>query len=167
MIVFTVPHATNVDGNVTCNTHIYCDTDALRVARAFSLRVPNSQLLIGDVNRTQMDLNRIESRYTTSFRSQLRDMSKQFVLDIHSYPQDEMWGLGFSSPAVFLVDDGSLIDLVKWNRVFQLPMLRGQGNDIMDEMTTLGIPSILLEVREGISGVFIDGLIDGFLRFLK
>ena len=94
MIVITVPHAKphrNVERNevgmpLTPTPH-WCDWIAESAARLIHDSLPNSVLLIGDVNRTEFDLNRKESRktnYRKNLDRVLANSDVKMLIDVHS-----------------------------------------------------------------------------------
>ena len=95
MLIITVPHAAVKEpmerdelGQPTDEQIHHTDWLAEPAANMLHAKVRNSVLLIGDVNRVDIDLNRRESR-KTAFRKNLERVIKQqttppLVLDIHS-----------------------------------------------------------------------------------
>jgi hypothetical protein len=96
MLIISVPHAAvkspverDVMGQPEIEQgHHHTDWLAEPAAKLLHKKLPNSVLLIGDINRVDIDLNRKESR-KTAFRQNLEKVIKQqkyppMVLDIHS-----------------------------------------------------------------------------------
>ena len=152
-IILTVPHAIAIN-NQRCKEHRYCDSLAIDAAniiqKTFVQHGIPSIILLGDINRSKIDLNRLESRNKTVFRDILRKSinNKSIVIDIHSFPNTEQWGFADPQKAIFLYDadiqKSPLAQIIsKSNK-----LLKGINNDIQDEMHELGLESILLEVNE-------------------
>lgn len=148
-LLITVPHA-RCPPNVPPDSHP-CDFAAERMAKLIHQRVPNSKLLLGDVPRTALDLNRSAAR-ESAYRETLRGLVHEgvTVLDVHSYPRGAFRTntetVLLSNPAN-RAESASLAEAIQ-GRGVSTALLRGARNDIQQEMTELGIPALLLEVRE-------------------
>jgi hypothetical protein len=172
--IITVPHATSLQ-NTECTTHEGCDTVALQAARyvrtALNQVGIQTRILQGDINREALDLNRIASRYVSTFRQTLRDMVDKhtFVLDMHSYPSSERWGLSDAQPAIFLLEKNNIpISITKFQSFFaQTPILQGVNNDIQDEMMERDIPCILLELNEDTFSSVLPSLTSNLIYYLQ
>lgn len=162
-LILTVPHAC-----CPLDAHRYghpCDSLASAAARAIAAAYGRgASLLLGDVPRTQRDLNRRESRALTSFRVRLRRLMHEnpnaFVLDVHSFPGE---GITFSEGAterteVVLLDIDArpahhsveLRDALSKAGV-SVSLVRGSHeNDIEEEARSLGMRSVLAVFDESL-----------------
>ncbi len=166
-IVVTVPHAVDPQG-AKCQSRNICDsmatTFAAIVVDGLKLRNIPHAFLIGDINRSILDLNRSESR-NTEFRRRLRKEINEhvFVLDVHSYPKDEKWDNQPDINSVLLIDDPGHAFLIQ--HFIQSRILIGIKNDIEDEVHERKGGAALLEVNEGSSTAFLNKLAQGFWNF--
>ena len=80
-----------------------------------------------------MDLNRLPSRYASSFRERLRKalVKNCIVIDVHSFPGSETWGLETSQRAIFLYDGSAKNSKLVQNIVASTSyaVLEGVSND--------------------------------------
>ncbi len=176
LVVLTVPHA-------KCSVNLAghnCDTSASPFARMLEAKLiesgRNVVTMYGDINRLEVDLNRVEARYT-DFRVKVRKavvgyIEKMnglvFVLDCHSFPDKRGYSnVRISNPDVMLLFD----NVVNFVNIFELmELLREKGivvilvpgvrNDIIDEfnMAVKGVHvvSVLIEVNESMSDSKLD-----------
>jgi len=137
---------------------------ATKIAAALGSAGVKNEIVIGDVNRRTLDLNRRESRYTADFRERIRQLvtersadSRMFTLDIHSYPKHHEWAGTAGYPMVFLYAGGpapawvgNMAALIRKNIDRGITIIDGIGpvNDIQDELHTLGFEAVLLEFNE-------------------
>ena len=164
-VLFTVPHATcPIEWNERSDGHP-CDTSALELARCLSAGVEGSILLPGDISRDIVDLNRIQSRYTSKFREFLRQIVRShskrlgLLVDVHSFPGGTKGPRTWSTFDIVFIDDrvpesrlvASLADTLR-HAGFRVLLDHGSGNDIQDEMhDQFALESILVEINESAS----------------
>lgn len=157
-VLLTVPHKAcppNSPPNHLCD--FVAETSAVALYQYLG-RKPC--LLIGNIPRTQCDLNRIQCRQT-KFRKELRKEIKsgdyKFVLDIHSYPPDlEDKELREWSKYDLVIMDrlpetqyGDLLTkLLQKAGVNCMRVLGSKKNDIVGEARENGLYSVLLEFKE-------------------
>ena len=137
-----------------------CDRVAEQAAKSlFSVlsKKIDTTLIVADMLRAQMDLNRIQSRQTgfrKCVRSKLPDI--QLLLDIHSFPASTVWaGLGNLELVVLDNEPGVAVwtklaaDLKK--RGVRAAYVRGSlENDIVLEARLAGVSSVLVEFNESL-----------------
>jgi len=168
-VLLTVPHHQGCESF----THL-CDAEASRLAmtleKEFKAAGISVDVMLGNIPRAIIDLNRIESR-NTPFRHQIQRWVQMYrgprwVIDCHSFPFDYEWSQ--EADANFIILDtwptetsptlyvSNIIDKLRRNGVNVIG-LRGaraeddQTNDIMDTARSAGARSFLLEMREGTS----------------
>ncbi len=153
-MLITVPHAVNTKNEI-CYVRDMCDSKAQVAANVFE-KIANSYgykclIVVGDINRKNLDLNRKESRFNSIFRTKIRKSTFDFAIDMHSFPPEETWGLSYHPNAIALFDYNSNDEwmqpiLSKLSNIVIL--LEGKGNDIMDEILEYKKPCFLLEISE-------------------
>jgi len=167
-IILTVPHALCIYDN---KNHT-CDATAKKLAYKLMSKLGgkitnNITTVIGNINRSKIDLNRIQSR-KTEFRKIIVKIIKTwekkklkviFVIDCHSFPikKFRIYDFGtnqISKPLVTILYD-SLVHHEYIDYLDQLPItkLKGIHNDIIDQSITFEdkntkIMPVLIEVRE-------------------
>jgi hypothetical protein len=155
-IILTVPHATNTQ-NQQCTVRDTCDSFALSAASIlqteFELNGFQTELIVGNINRLELDLNRIGSRFSALFRQKIRaaiaEKDDIFVLDVHSFPPDYQWSNKIGENVIVLFDfEKDISNVVPIQRLNGIKVIPGAQNDIMDEMLEKGIPSFLIELNE-------------------
>jgi len=151
-ILLTVPHCVRKDGGF-CTSRDNCDSKAIAMANVLQQTLPwPTTVILGSVNRLELDLNRIESRNHT-FRNQIRNQitADTLVIDVHSFPEEETWGRGTWQQAIVLLDKDPYNVMQNVNLFNIGPVLEGVNNDIMDECLQSGTRCFLLEVNESSS----------------
>ncbi len=153
-VLITVPHAVNTK-NETCSVRDMCDSRAQVAATVFQ-KIANVYgykclILVGDINRKDLDLNRKESRFKSTFRARIRQSNFNLAIDMHSFPPTENWGLTYHPNAIALFDyniNNSWMEPILSKLKNTVPLLEGKGNDIMDEILQDKKPCFLLEISE-------------------
>jgi len=168
-VLLTVPHAQGCD---RLSSRHPCDTLAEGLAQYLQQSCSgNCEVLVGDIPRTVLDLNRKESRYT-EYRQQIKKRIQYhmqrgeivWVIDCHSFPQTYRWNQEQSTDFVILdtwLNNRPTVyvsQLTTFLQKQQVDILQLQGaspedndtNDIMDTSRQLGAYSFLLEVKEGL-----------------
>lgn len=154
-VLLTVPHTrcpVGVGGHP-------CDIGALSAAEDLRRSLEEGGavvvLAVGDVARTECDLNRVACRQQP-FRRRVRVSAPSLVLDIHSFPPEEARG-NYAPHEVVLLDDVSPVtQLSRWlllwlqERGVDVRLLRGARNDVQDEFQERRVPALLLEWNEGL-----------------
>jgi hypothetical protein len=87
--------------------------------------------------------------------------SAKLLLDIHSFPDSENWGLA-DRPDVVVLDNVPMSST--WTRLakkiaatkLRVAHLPGAQNDIVQEARETGVNAILIEFREGLSSLQLD-----------
>lgn len=167
-VILTVPHGIcpRVTPQSYLNTHP-CDLSAAQmgsmIQKAFQNLNISTYLVMADVPRTVIDLNRLVGRNTelTHFRNRIRsEISLHYpyamILDIHSYPKDKTEWVNYNM--VILDSDNRILSLGKiLNDALEKSKLGIQClyvtttkvNDIMDEaLYEYDIYAALLEFNE-------------------
>lgn len=174
-IVLTVPHATNTR-NQQCTVRDTCDSFALSGASILQTELElngfQTELIVGNINRLELDLNRIGSRFSALFRQKIRDATKEkdvFVLDVHSFPPDYQWSSGMENNNVIVLFDfeKDINNIVPIQRLGGIKVVPGAQNDIMDEMLEKGIPSFLIEFNESGTVSLVRQVARRLIAFLK
>jgi hypothetical protein len=135
-----------------------------KISAALSSAGVKHEIIIGDINRRTVDLNRREARYKAAFRERIRQLvtersvdSRVFTLDIHSYPKHHQWAGTVGFPMVFLYAGGAapawvgdMAALIRKSTARSIGIIDGIGpvNDIQDELHALGFSAVLLEFNE-------------------
>jgi hypothetical protein len=109
--VITVPHAQCVKEHLDKNWHL-CDTLAIHAADSFSTNLTRKNIsftfpFVGFINRTTVDLNRPESRYTDfrmAINNELDKHQDIFVVDVHSFDDRAPWCSNSICPTVVFLD---------------------------------------------------------------
>jgi hypothetical protein len=161
--VITVPH-------YTCIKTVYhlCDTKAYDMAKRIRDKLAeygiNTIILLGDINRSIIDLNRKESR-NTEFRKVLRREVKErisqnpqrkvFLIDCHSFDRGFKTRDNPDPQFVILYDTGCEMQYIHKlytnmkDAGIRVNLLEGLNNDIMDEFTCIhNVIPVLLEISE-------------------
>lgn len=156
IVIITVPHSECLDREDLIFKIRTCDYRAEQAAKIlYHQLIQNgikSEILIGDITRIKIDLNRKESR-NTQFRTQLASKIKQyisedydvFVIDMHSFPSNDFCIYFISFPQV---SQFAHLAAQKLERFTTIPIYKGQNNDIIEQAYDLGATSILIEVNE-------------------
>lgn len=179
LIILTTPHETCIS-NVGHSCDYYAPILAKKLFDKLS-DLGDIILIHGNINRKQIDLNRIESR-NTDFRNKIRQVVKDsinidkkniiYLIDCHSFPVyiDRKYHFGTAEipePEVTILFD----DPMQINIVYQLKLvlsarglavtaLPGKKNDIIDEFIAIDnetkIIPLLIEVREDLNDDKLD-----------
>ena len=175
-MLLTVPHATQPENEQQRAS----DLAARGAARTLNKRLNDlgivTVLLEGNVPRKECDLNRhgacstepgqFKYRYVMALRRE-----PSLVMDMHSYPDGETWGLPFRTSAVVLYEPTnvtlaqSLVNALG-NVTPAVAGVRGKTNEnyIIVEASRRGVPALLLEVHEDRS---YDTVIDATAAWVK
>ena len=140
--VITVPHA-------KCHPHIrdhLCDFASLPAAIVSQKSLKQNALviapIIGDINRFDVDLNRIESRETEFRHRILQEIETAkvtghpvFVVDVHSFNRGADWGTDHDDDLVLVLLDGR-----KRYNISGIPEMLKEllGDDLTDLISTGG-----------------------------
>lgn len=176
LVILTVPHETCID-------HIdhYCDYYANKLAMSLKnvlFKKYDITIVHGNINRLQIDLNRIQSR-NTKFREKIREIVNQFniknksnniiyIIDCHSFPFEKSGEYDFATDEVkdpqttILYDTAierkyaNILESILRTKNINVTNLPGIHNDIIDEFSNihkhdLHIIPILIEVREDLT----------------
>lgn len=177
-IVITVPHARcpkAVKGHE-------CDTAALQVARDLEAglrrRGVQVQTFVGDLPRTECDLNRSSCR-ETPFRRKVRaalDRCRNgcLLVDVHSrmpesterYGRDDLTFLHRSGNETVIAAARDRIRRGSTRGVSSNVVPGSTTNDLVEESFELGVPAVLVEANEGAGDrlpVLGAALADGFV----
>lgn len=161
-IILTVPHYICI-GTISGHN---CDTKAELLADSISSKFPDEQdliILIGNINRTLIDLNRIQSR-NTRFRKRIREEIEKrrnkriFLLDCHSFDKthDFRDKNQFVDPEFVIIYDHEkfkqdafkLKDMLLLKNI-KVNVIKGNKNDIIEEFQSYeDITCLLLELSE-------------------
>lgn len=194
-IILTIPHAKCI-GN---NENHTCDAYAKKLADALENKLTkitkNIHIFIGNINRSKIDLNRIQSR-VTPFRRKVIETAKKwldsgirelFVIDCHSFPVNVSGIYTFgtneiSKPQVTILYDQSTYNIDKkyadlLEKKFRdiglkSTELKGIHNDIIDQFIQLKsnytkIIPLLVEIREDLDKTQIDNVTTAILSWIK
>jgi hypothetical protein len=163
MILFTVPHAAEVDCKHEEDS--YCEKTAVSFAhQIFSLTNKPSRLVENRIiSRKKRDLNRDESLQVTSFRREISQLLKKegkekisLLVDIHSFSE------ATSMKIVFLYQDSKVfsklkrfISSVRAHRLFaevgNIRIYRGARNSILSEARKTKVSALLIEINEEVN----------------
>jgi hypothetical protein len=163
--VLTVPHAACPD----LPRYHECDFAATRMARLLRLALQKKNVEVSlheaEVPRAAVDMNRPVGR-GTAWRKTVMDVATAaaarattVVLDVHSFPPDTPGAMGGSTLSVMTLGAPkqwqlSLIASLQQAAGPRLRVVHVEGsllNDIMLTATERGVPSVLLEFREGLA----------------
>ena len=166
-VFITVPHATCPPFQMDTTVLHPCDTLSKTVASALSVSLSNSGfenlMFIGNVPRTETDLNRERSRDTTTYRinltKQMSEKRPSAVLDVHSYPSN---GSGFPYDSEIVILDSALTSPKQYStdlyNILQRSGIKAhlipgsEVNDIEREARLVyGLRAVLLEFNESLS----------------
>lgn len=161
-IIITVPHAKHPTA-AGASPRSY-DTAAARVATTIAQLATRGtvEVLYGDINRLEVDLNRREARETADFRKKLRERiavgDVSFVLDVHSYPPENT---EWANANLVILQDRSQQGLQteatarslysRLTKLLAILLREGVDNDIQDELAELQtpMPCFGVEFNEG------------------
>jgi hypothetical protein len=153
-VLVTVPHA-------VCVSKVYRDCDRLaeQAGRQLATHL-RAQLLVGDVYRANVDLNRYGARsigFRVKVRKALADTHVNLLLDVHSFPNSETWRL-YERPDIVVLDNVPMskhwlkfVQALAKSTDLNVAHLPGGENDIVEEARAMGVRAILIEFREGLS----------------
>lgn len=191
LIILTTPHETCID-----HINHYCDYYANKLAMTlkhiFLFKKYNIKILHGNINRTRIDLNRIQSR-NTQFRKKLREIVDNFniktdshniiyIIDCHSFPFEKN-GNTFSTndvknPQTTILYDtdieekyANILKTILQKKNIDVTNLPGIHNDIIDEFSNihkhnLHIIPILIEVREDLTDIQLNDIADSINEWI-
>jgi hypothetical protein len=177
-IIISVPHATGlpVEGASRMKGHDYIAEEmAKRLAER--LRVPEGQVIFGDVPRDIIDLNRERARWKTEFRQAVRELIKRdprntIHLDVHSFRQNSK---------VYRDNDIAIVTTEKRARPYETELrdrIIAAGlrckiytemlMDVVPEGRELGVSvSYLIEFNEGADAATKDRFADIVAEFIN
>lgn len=167
MIIITVPHGKcdNVEKRE-------CDIVARYVANRIynylnNAGIKNIKLYEASIVRSELDLNRIQSRQH-QWRRDISDKIKNgdILLDIHSFPNMSFGSINGNEPKIVLLDDQKhrdLFDLVHEKISDSKYLIGSEKNDIIVDATKRGANATLWEFNESL---MTDDDIDAFTQAL-
>lgn len=155
LVIISIPHELCISEN---NINHLCDFGAKNFANILNNNLANKKIILfdGNINRSNIDLNRISSRITTEFRWNIRELLLKkiksiildkypennsriiFVLDCHSYPPRNNNYADYNM--VILLDNYNYYPLVLilknllTNSGINIEIMAGEHNDIIDEI---------------------------------
>lgn len=154
-LLITVPHA-RCNHKDNPRMHL-CDQSAKEFAK--SLYRSGDKLMIGDMNRSEIDYNRIES-IGTEWHTELTELMKSktydFLIDAHSFPEtSERYGgndvvilYNYFSTGVRQVAESIRKALEKYSFKVEIRESIMQEDFILSKSVALGISGLLIEVSE-------------------
>ena len=176
-LLLSVPHA--ACPSEPAHRHL-CDSLAPAAARsiASAYGADSVHLLLGDVPRSIMDLNRARARDSTRYRERLRKLMRDnphaVLLDVHSFPAGEA-SFGPTDVEVVLLDDSSPPEAYSFalrNTLLDADvsvrlMLGSRVNDIQEEARERGMRALLVEFNESLAQRRLDHIAGAVVRWLS
>jgi hypothetical protein len=172
LVILTIPHAECVENRICDKT---AEENARKLSKTFTKQKITNIMIIGEINRELIDLNREES-LGTPFFDELKslintygDKNHLLLLDIHS------GDFGNFRFVILKLKEFKELDLINniQNNTNAVIMLGSKENFITQTATDLNIPALLLEFNDRIKydksffEEIVDGVINWYLKISK
>jgi hypothetical protein len=175
-IILTVPHATGENDKEHTYDKIAKDV-AVELDKKLKEKGIEVETIIGNIERTDIDLNRPESR-DTEFRNKISNAITEdaFLIDVHSFPPDDpsnapfdvvVYDIPVDRDDIYVADILFILNKVGLVAGYHKAYTR---DDIVMQMLSEGANAVLLEFNENIEGkieMIVELVAEGIERWLK